>query len=557
VLTAGAAVFRRAQSRDHSLWGEHLPDPTVADIYESLSTDHRQVVDRVAEGYYSFWLGSGISKRRAKTVPAFLRGLLDFLATRLEIEDDGPHRVALIEILKLVGVRVDDDHPLENLSDWSDLDTICNDLSGQYSAALDVDVDGEEPDIEHLAIAMLGVEGAAPILITANWDPLVERAYDLLFGTRDGLLKVEVHPDEFRPPHARTELIKFHGCATFADVNELRYRPLLIARKSQISDWITDQDFRALRERLTGIVRDYPSLIAGLSAQDADIQAVFGLAADMNPWSWPSDAGAVVVATPQLGSDQKQVLKQAYSQAYTPNARDIQADASLGAYPRVVFLALLAHVWRAKLALALDDLGLAPEVRDPLAVGVATWSRTMASAFDAGETIDLLAALTTITRGMTRFRRGKPGSAIYEPISPEPARERPQGQSGRRVDTEVAALSLVAGAMTSGAADRRWEISSAVLDISSLQVKLPSGVERAVQTFADDGALAAATADHELAGPLTVIAYRSPNQQRSPRHSVGRTGHFEAEPFYLDSVIDSGVETLSDLLDALEGYLVL
>lgn len=554
-----------------------MPDPTVLDMYESLANDHRPVVDRVGEGYYTFWLGSGISKRRARTVPAFLRGLLEFLVDRLEGDEDGPHRVALIEILKLVAVRPDDDHRLEDLSKWADLEKTCDELSSQYSAALDVDVDGQEPDyllwegidvvthyagemepdVEHLAIAMLGVEGAAPILVSANWDPLVERAYDLLFGTRDGLLKVEVHPDEFRPPHARTALIKFHGCATLAERDQPRYRPLMIARKSQVSDWITDQEFRALRERLTGIVRDGPSFIAGLSAQDADIQAVFGLAANMNPWEWPSDSGAVVVAAPHLGSDQKQVLKQAYSHAYAPNARAIQVDACLGAYPRVVFLALLAHVWKAKLVLALEDLDIAPALRDELATGVEGWGRTMASAFDVGEPIDLLAALTIITRGMARFRRGSASAAIYEPISSEPARKRPTDEPGRRGDPQVTALSIVAGALSAGSTDGRWEFSSAVLDISSLRVKLPSGVERVVQAFADDGALAAATVDHELTGPLTVVANRSVNQQRSPRQPVGRTGRFEPEPLYLDGAVVSGTGSLQDLLDELEGYLVL
>ena len=96
---------------------------------------------------------------------------------------------------------------LEDLSQWPDLAEISGTLAEHYSAALDVDVDGQpsdyllwdgidvvanyagpmHPDVEHVSLAMLGAEGAAPILISANWDPLVERAYDLLFGSRTSL----------------------------------------------------------------------------------------------------------------------------------------------------------------------------------------------------------------------------------------------------------------------------------------------------------------------------------------------------------------------------------
>ncbi|WP_162924921.1 SIR2 family protein [Mycetocola zhujimingii] len=538
--------------------------------------DHNRVVEKVAKGYYCFWLGSGISKRRANTVPEFLKSLLEFLVSRLEPEDLGAHRVALSEILSIARIYLDDAHQLEDLLTWTDLESICEALADHYSAALDVDVDGfpadyllwegidvvtqyagpMEPDIEHVAVAMLGAEGAAPILISANWDPLVERAYDLLFGSRADLLKVEVHPDEFRPPHARTELVKFHGDATLASSEENRYRPLMIARKSQISDWITDHSFRALRERLTGIVRDHPSLIAGLSAQDADIQAVFGSAADMNPWVWPSDAGAVVVASPHLGTDQKQVLRQAYSSTYTPHARDIQEDACLGAYPRVVFLALLVHVWRTKLFVALDGFAITTTVGDAIRAGLNTWALQISSALEADDLTDLLTPIATFSRGIARFRRGQAVKGIYEPLTDGAVLETSNGQMGRPQDRQLTALSLAIGVLAYGAQSGRWKLTSSMLDVSSVELNLTRGVERNVQTFADDGAFAAAMAREDLSGPLTVIVSSSPFQRRSPQHSVGRTGRFIAEPFYLDEVSYTD-DSIDAILDSLEGYLVL
>ena len=561
----------------HNQWndllgGRALPDPSVADLYASLARDHDQVVERVSKGYYTFWLGSGISRGRAKTIPAFLRGLLDFLAGKLETEADGPHRLALQEILAIARVELTETRRLEDLSQWPDLAEISGTLAEHYSAALDVDVDGQpsdyllwdgidvvanyagpmHPDVEHVSLAMLGAEGAAPILISANWDPLVERAYDLLFGSRTSLLKVEVHPDEFRPPFAQTELVKFHGCATLADSDEDRYRPLIIARKSQISDWITDHSFRALRERLTGIVRDHPSLIAGLSAQDADIQAVFGLAADMNPWAWPTDAGAVVVATPTLGADQKQVLKR----AYPANSRDIQADACLGAYPRVVFLALLIHVWRAKLIVELEGIAMTTDLRDALKGGVDAWAIRVSAALMPDDLTELLTPLIAVTQGIARFRRGRAAVRMFEPMTDRAIADSPVEPIRRPGETQLGALSLVIGILASGERDGRWTMDSDGLDVSSADLKLANGVERNLQAFADDGAFAAALVEEELTGPLAIVVASSPFQRRSPRHTFGRTGEFNSEAFYLDEAVAID-GSHGAILDALEGYLAL
>lgn len=548
----------------------------VADVYDSLQAEHSEVTAGVARGHYNFWLGSGISRRRAKTVPQFLRGLLLFLRDRLEVEHFGPHRIAMAEVLALADVSTNSGRELKDIEEWSDLEDICLRLASQYSAALDVDVDGEdpdyllwhgidivaqytgsiEPDIEHVAVALLGAEGAVPTVVSANWDPLVERAYELVFGSSYGLLKVEVHPDEFRPPHARTELIKFHGCATLALENEARYRPLMIGRKSQISDWITDDQFRALRERVTGIVRDTKTLIAGLSAQDADIQTVFSAAANMNAWSWPNHLGAVVIAAPKIGPDQKLVLKQAYDGTYASNAQNIQRNAQLGAYPSLVFLALLVHVWTEKLAHSVRYANLSDTTASEIVKALSRWGRRIAAALGVDEVDELLPLVSVISRGFARFKDGKESSTTFIPLSTQAIPDSDLIEAQHPTEAELSKTSLAVGVLLSGEEQGRWELVDPPLDVSRLDIRLPSGVVRKLRSFAHDGAYAAALMQGDEAGPLTLIVEGSVRQRRSPVHKFGRTGRFDAQPFYLGEVLGQQ-SSIGDVLKELEGYLVL
>ncbi|MDR6144007.1 hypothetical protein QE375_003561 [Microbacterium foliorum] len=548
----------------------------VEDVYVSLEEGHSEVTGGVARGHYNFWLGSGISRRRAKTVPQFLRGLLIFLRDRLEAETDGPHRLALIDVLALADVSDVDGRELQDIEEWSDLDAICLRLANQYSAALDVDVDGQdpdyllwdgidvvaqytgpiEPDIEHVAVALLGAEGAVPTLVSANWDPLVERAYELVFTSRSGLLKVEVHPDEFRPPHARTELIKFHGCATLALENEGRYRPLMIARKSQISDWITDDKFRALRERVTGIVRDTKTLIAGLSAQDADIQAVFGAAANMNAWSWPDQPGAVVIATPELGHDQKQVLKQAYDGTYSGHAHEIQRNAQLGAYPSLVFLALLVHVWVEKLAHSVGYVTLTEGTEGEITAALSRWGQRIAAALSVDDVDELLPLVSVISRGFARFKDGKEYTGTFVPLSTQAIPDSEFVEVLHPSEYGLSKMSVAIGVLLSGEEQGKWNLVDPPLDVTTLDIHLPSGVIRQLRSFAHDGAYAAAAMQGDSPGPLTLIVESSVRQRRSPVHQVGRTGRFDAQPFYLEEALGAQ-SAMADVLAELEGYLLL
>jgi hypothetical protein len=125
-----------------------------------------------------------------------------------------------------------------------------------------------EPDTEHLCIALLILEGVASEIPSANWDGLIEKAVAEVNSGAPALL-VCVDPEDLRAPALQARLYKFHGCAVRARDDEAKYRPLLIARQSQIHAWIPQGG--PFVTRLIDIATTKPTLMVGLSAQDANI----------------------------------------------------------------------------------------------------------------------------------------------------------------------------------------------------------------------------------------------------------------------------------------------
>lgn len=98
------------------------------------------------------------------------------------------------------------------------------------------------PDVEHLCVAILMLEGVVRFVPTTNWDGLIEVALSRLAPQPDRLLRVVVLPEDFSSPERPAELVKFHGCAVRALTDEEHYRDRLIARESQISGWAAKPD---------------------------------------------------------------------------------------------------------------------------------------------------------------------------------------------------------------------------------------------------------------------------------------------------------------------------
>lgn len=322
----------------------------------------------IIEDRYALWLGSGISRGRVDGLHNVIRRVLTYLQQRVTTGDASCRfRVALEEILELV-------HKTANLdcqvSDWEDLDETLQSLVPNYEKLLNVTVKGEEPDFllweavnvrevfadpgatpdaEHLCTAILALEGVASDIATANWDGLIELSVAQL-GGNDSILTVCVTGEDLRLPASRSRLYKFHGCAIRARDDEEHYRPLLISRLPQIHGWVTDPSNAAMAGKLISIIVGKPTLMVGLSAQDANILHIFNQAKAQLPWTWPADMPAYVFAENNLGPDQLGLLECVYKDYYTVDTRtDIRQSALIQAFAKPLLLALVLYICCAKL----------------------------------------------------------------------------------------------------------------------------------------------------------------------------------------------------------------
>ena len=173
-----------------------------------------------------------------------------------------------------------------------------------------------EPDVEHICIAILILEGVASEIASANWDGLVEKAVEMLTAGAPALV-VCVRPEDLREPALRARLFKFHGCAVKASGDEATFRPYLVGRQSQIHGWVAQPENAPMAHRLIDLIATKPTLMMGLSAQDANIQAIFAHAEARMAWPWPGDRPSYVFSENAIGVDQRGLLKNVYRAAYT------------------------------------------------------------------------------------------------------------------------------------------------------------------------------------------------------------------------------------------------
>jgi hypothetical protein len=345
------------------------------------------------EAGYALWLGSGISFGRLPRLSDIIRDSLSFLQGKVQPADPNCRfRKSLTAALRLVL----DDHELAAIdfnravASWPTLNDLLNRLTQKYADLLDITVDGEEddyllwegvhvtdafadptiePDAEHLCIAILGLEGLLPEIMSANWDGLIEKASEQLSGKT--LINVCVRPEDVRQVGFPIRLYKFHGCAVLALHDEKTYRPYLIARKSQIDRW--REDHAVLVQILVNIIRSRATLMIGLSAQDSNIRSAFAVASATLNWPWPGTFPAIAFSQTQLGNDQLVLLKNVYRTEMTAANRDqIRADSHIPTYAKQLLLALVLNILSGKLKHLLHGVeGTLPgPERDSLAEGL-------------------------------------------------------------------------------------------------------------------------------------------------------------------------------------------
>ncbi len=400
----------------------------------------------VANGRYVFWLGSGISRGRVDGLQGVVQRLLEFLRQKAAAEGPGsPHRLALEEALDRAALRADE-HARIDLSkpvvSWPDLTVLVDSLVSKYSDLLDIRVEGKPadyllwdgvdvrstyprgapPDSEHLAIAVLVLEGVLSEAPSANWDGLIESAIAQLAGPGDEVRSV-VRAEDLQEPRGILRLIKFHGCALRAADDPGKYREALIARASQIVNWPVANETAAVREELVSLATTQRTLMIGLSAQDSNIKAIFAIARARMHWQWPADPPAHVFAADRLESDHATILKVVYSDDYDDSKAAIETGALIRAYGAPLLTALVLHVLEAKLRAFLET-GDAPSI-DPseLAVGI-RFLRDLAAEQDNNDRLTFMRRLIeTQTRALTLFRSGREpaaGTSHYEPIGSQP-----------------------------------------------------------------------------------------------------------------------------------------
>ena len=545
-------------------------------VLKAFDGDHSCVAKGVARGEYAFWLGSGISRCVAPGVPDLLRKVLAFLRQRVEPGNpDCEHRSALVEIFGIAGLTKDDIDGIdvEKLVDaWPGINAIVDRLGDKYSAVLDVSVDGHpepdyliweaidvhgtygdwslEPDAEHLCVAILMLEGVVPVAATANWDGLVEAAVRRLQGSTDAVLRVVVDPCDFRAPQARSDLVKFHGCAVRAAQRPEDSRHLLVGRLSQIGAWMENTEYALTRDFLVQLVATRRSLVIGLSAQDQNIHGVLAKANVQLAWKWPDERSAVAFALEKLTQQQTNVLKIIYANGqYEGNRKDIDAAALLGTYAKPLLAGLVLFVLSDKLSALLETLRNEPwgasEVAD-LQTGVRSLRDLVAATPGtdcAGFVTRLVAAVSLL---LSVFRTGKPpanGSRRYEALTVQPILA---SGADPNIDTEALRnLAVAASLLGHGTLDGRWnlEIGDAAspqdgvctltsIDTGRSKVFLVQD-EQILSRLAGGG-----YANLEDPDVLAIHARENmPRQQRSPASEYGRSGRSAAREVAIETIV--------------------
>lgn len=433
-------------------------------VLARFDTTFSQFVAAFEDGQYVLWLGSGISRDRVPNVQALLERVVESLRVSINPGDEScPYHSALDQVLELASLTKAEQATVDitvPFADWPLRERVTGVLAGHYSKVLDVRVEGKAkdylmwdvldvphtygspgiaPDVEHVCIALLMLEGLVDSAVTANWDGLVERALSELMPRFDAVTRIIVKPDDFHLPKRRVEFVKFHGCAVRARQDD-EYRPFLIARMSQISVWATQQQHRPMRKRLESLYTERPTLMLGLSAQDANLHHVFGTAVKdlARPWS-PMTAPAIVLGEENLLPHHAHVLEITYGADYDDNATAISDSAVLGSFGKATLLALVLSSQVQKLSFLLEHVlqpvwtqGDIQQLTANLA-GLRDYAASRADPDRPGEygpsetsqfQWEFLTRLIDVTQVvLTTFRTGRLTAAVelgYQPLSDRP-----------------------------------------------------------------------------------------------------------------------------------------
>ena len=456
---------------------------SVLETLELLESEHKQFAEGVCAGLYVFWLGSGISRERFPTVLDLVEKVLEFIRSKADMGNAAcPYRCAMNEALELASASADEITKIDfdaSVSDWPILGDLKKRLEDKYETLLGIEVGSEpsdilvwdgidvaqtyadpnvEPDVTHLCIAALVLEGLATELATANWDGLVEKAVEQLAGNPDALA-VCVRSEDLQKIGTRPSLIKFHGCAVRALSDPDQYRALIIGRGAQIADWDNKPETKGINTTLVASIIKHPSLVMGLSIQDFNIKHLFGEAKGKLGWEWPGDRPSYVFSEDKVTPGQKDLLQIAYK-TYDENKEAIRKAALVRAYPKQLLLALVLYALTDKLQkMARAKPGLKPAL-------LATWIneglvalRNFIASQQTGPHLEFaqkfLTELARIRR-VTTMGEIHSASSTYTPISSGPVSD--ANPTPELLTSGLPEAAFAGGIIGKGISDGAWSV---------------------------------------------------------------------------------------------------
>lgn len=559
-----------------------LPSAETISILETLTMldgPKRALADGIANDRYVFWLGSGISRKKMPDLRDLAKTLLRTLQARIvQTDPNCRYQKALEEVVSLTMPSPQEWTAIDwkvSPDTWPVIDAIARRLVNNYARMLDVQVAGEDedfilwdvlngaavysnpavgPDAEHLCLAALICEGVASQMPSANWDPLLERAVSILAGTQP-VLRVAIASDDVRSNGRRGNLYKFHGCAQAAHDDSPNYRHLMVGRQSQINSWIADNPVMA--SSLTHLIVTKPTLMLGLSAQDANIQSLFVHARVQMAWPWPSNPPAYIFSEDALGGDQTGLLQNVYRGAYAAATRSqIQDEALVKAYAKPLLLSLYLYVLVAKLEALIGHRleGLHAVDRDKLLGGL-RHARDVVAGHMAPTPELVLKLLENIGRTISMVRSGglpTTAKGLYTPLTPEPVDRMPAdpnlatcGLGEFAIASSLIGLGLQRGLWSSETADLSNNASGAFIlhgRSGPAKIYFASGQHAAIRLGTNgliaDNDDAVIVHSHEIA----------PQMARTPKRPPGRTGLASVREVSIQELLEEGTE-VEDLME--------
>lgn len=567
-------------------------DISVRDTLKLLDGPFEPFAAGVSKGLYAFWLGSGISFGRAPRLSDLVGKVIEYVRSRIDPADPNcKFARSMQEILNLASASPEERARSkfdEAFASWPDQEAIASRLVNNYAKLLGLTVDGEEldyllwtvidigatfadpamtPDVEHLCLATLSLEGTVSEMLSANWDPLVERAVDLLTDGNAALSPTVVaRPADLQLPRNKTRLIKFHGCAVKAQANPGQYRQWLVASNDQVAAFCTQANNQGLVTALTHIVGSKRTLMLGLSAQDANIQSIFNKAANELTWQLGEPPQSYVFSEQDLGMDQRSLLRNVYRDQVTPaNLTAVFEAARIQAYAKRLLTALLLDVWSRKLQALIDLVpGLLPQAeRQSLCNGIVSLRNHLADAAEPKlEFIDAL--LDRFGRACKLLRDGQieQPNVRFEPITNDVVTALAGNPALGALGLREAAVAL--GLVGMGLSRNHWVVEAESLERESGVLAVTGRGSTAARTKVYLTASAAGAAllrseGHlvEAESPLLIQSQKlAVPMTRSPRGASGRTGLPKAREVSISTLLQT-YASADDLYEAFRQELAL